>query len=249
MGHEHVQRYGSDDAAFRAMRDRFPGPSSFLLDTFDTVKSGLPTAFGLVADDPTRGDTVRFDSGDKEAQYAAAIALAAALGVQPRLILEDGFTAAMTRRFETLRRDAAVPPTDQLYGYGGTIVRAEGDPLTRDRVAAVYKLTQTGPTPTMKFGDAPGAGKESIPGLPRLCRPLRPDPARPPGLVIQEGEPVPEGFVPITETGSEATADATISPDGPPPPDTHPRPEYSAQTWALVSDLTAVRKRHIAGVL
>lgn len=240
MGHEHVQRYGSDEAAFRAMRDRFPGPSSFLLDTFDTVASGLPTAFRLVAEDPTRGDTVRFDSGDKEAQYATALRLAATLGVRPRLILEDGFNAAMTRRFEDLRRDAGLPAGDQLYGYGGAIVRAEGDPLTRDRVAAVYKLTQSGPTPTMKFGDAPGAGKESIPGRPRLCRPVIPDPSRPPGLVIQEGEAVPSGYVPVTEAAT---------PDAPPPPDTHPRPEYSAQTRALVADLTAARQRHIAGVL
>ena len=48
MGHEHVQRYGADEPAFRAMRERRPGRSSYLLDTYDTIRSGIPAAFKLI---------------------------------------------------------------------------------------------------------------------------------------------------------------------------------------------------------
>src|SRR5262249_29003641 len=69
MGHEHVQRYGTDDAAFRAMAERRPQRSSFLLDTFDTMRSGIPAALALIAERPGEGDSIRYDSGDKRAQY------------------------------------------------------------------------------------------------------------------------------------------------------------------------------------
>ena len=54
MGHEHVQRFFSDEAAFRAMKERRPQRSSFLLDTFDTLQSGLPAALEIMAEDPAR---------------------------------------------------------------------------------------------------------------------------------------------------------------------------------------------------
>lgn len=196
MGHEHVQRFGSDASAFRAMRDRFPGPTSFLLDTFSTIDSGLPEAFALIAEDPSRRDFVRFDSGDKRTQFIYAVMKARGMGIQPRFILEDSFNQEMTEEFESLRKMLEVPAEDVLYGYGGYIVKAPNDPLTRDRVAAVYKLTQSGPNPTMKFGDEPGAGKESIPGRPVLYRPRlgSAEYQGPTGIVAQEGEEMPRDF-------------------------------------------------------
>ncbi len=196
MGHEHVQRFGSDAAAFRAMRDRFPGPTSFLLDTFSTIDSGLPEAFALIAEDPSRRDFVRFDSGDKRTQFIYAVMKARGMGIKPRFILEDSFNQEMTEEFESLRKMLDVPAEDVLYGYGAYIVKAPNDPLTRDRVAAVYKLTQSGPNPTMKFGDEPGAGKESIPGQPVLYRPRlgSAEYRGPTGIIAQEGEEMSRDF-------------------------------------------------------
>lgn len=198
MGHEHVQRYGSDDAAFRAMVERRPNRSSFLLDTFDTIKSGIPTAYALIAERPHERDSIRYDSGDKEAQYRFAIALAKERGLRPVQILEDGFDVEQTRRFEQLREEVGWRPEDQVYGYGGFLVaQTAGTPLTRDRVSAVYKLTQTGHRPCMKFGDEAGGGKESVPGKPVLWR-RRAGASGPFGVVAQEGEPVPEGYERLT---------------------------------------------------
>jgi nicotinate phosphoribosyltransferase len=166
MGHEHVQRYGSDEAAFRAMKERRAQRSSFLLDTFDTLRSGLPTALDIIAEDPGAHDSIRYDSGDKEAQYLAAVELSRARGLRPVHILEDGFDAEQLARFEALRERTGVRPDEQFYGFGGWLVAGGG--LTRDRVAAVYKLSQTGKRATMKFSNDPG--KRSIPGVPVVWR-------------------------------------------------------------------------------
>jgi nicotinate phosphoribosyltransferase len=251
MGHEHVQRFGSDASAFRAMRDRQPGATSFLLDTFSTIYSGLPTAFDLIAEEPSRRDTVRFDSGDKETQFLIACSMARNRGINPRFILEDGFTAEMTRTFEALRLTQNLPPEDVLYGFGGYIVKAPGDPLTRDRVAAVWKVTQSGPNATMKFGDEAGSGKESIPGKPVLFRVYNQGWS---GLVAQEGEfddhingeiehislyhPDYAGSRRLQFAPVEALAFARKQGN---------RPAYSPQTQALVADLTAARQRALKG--
>ncbi len=198
MGHEHIQRYGSDEAAFRAMVERRYQRSSFLLDTFDTITSGIPTAYRIIAERKGQSDSIRYDSGDKEAQYRFAAAEAQRLGIRPVQILEDGFDAEQTRRFEVLRKEVGWTPEEQVYGYGGYIVaQTSGSPLTRDRVSAVYKLTQTGQRATMKFGNESGSGKQSVPGKPVLFR-RSAGASGPFGIVGQEGEAVPEGYVLLT---------------------------------------------------
>jgi nicotinic acid phosphoribosyltransferase len=198
MGHEHIQRYGSDETAFRAMVERRFQRSSFLLDTFDTISSGIPTAYRIIAERGGQGDSIRYDSGDKEVQYRFAASEAKGLGIRPVQILEDGFDAAQTRRFEVLRKEVGWKPEEQVYGYGGYIVaQTSGSPLTRDRVSAVYKLTQTGHQPTMKFGNESGSGKQSVPGRPVLFR-RSAGASGPFGIVGQEGEAVPQGYALLT---------------------------------------------------
>lgn len=209
MGHEHVQRYGSDPAAFRAMVERRPGRASFLLDTFDTIRSGLPTALSILRERPGVGDSIRYDSGDKQAQYRHACQLARDLGLEPVHVLEDGFTADLTREFESMRREEGVAPRHQIYGYGGYLIaKPSGSVYQRDRVAAVWKLTESGSRPTMKFGDEPGGGKESIPGRPVVFR-RNPGESGPFGIIGQQDEAPPKGYYLLTGspagTGTEPT--------------------------------------------
>jgi nicotinate phosphoribosyltransferase len=230
MGHEHVQRYGSDDAAFRAMTERRPQRSSFLLDTFDTMGSGIPAAFALIQERPGEKDSIRYDSGDKEAQYLFAAARAKELGIRPVQILEDGFDAAMTRRFEVLRAQVGWKPEEQVYGYGGYLVaQPMSSPLTRDKVAAVYKLTQTGHRPTMKFANEAGSGKQSVPGRPVLFR--RRAGAGAAGIIGQEGERPPDGYFLLTGAALEPAASLAKIAGG--------TVELSGATQALVAELKA----------
>ncbi|WP_163995164.1 nicotinate phosphoribosyltransferase [Pyxidicoccus caerfyrddinensis] len=235
MGHEHVQRYGSDDAAFRAMRERRPGRSSYLLDTFDTLTSGIPAAFQLIREDPSAQDSIRFDSGNKKLQYLYAVTRARDVGIRPVNILEDGLDAQATREFEDLRRQVGWEPSAQFYGYGGHIVARTMDcPLTRDRVAAIYKLSSTGRTPVMKFGNELAEGKQSIPGTPVLFR--RRHGSGPIGLVGQEGEPAPEGYFPLMDSTAEAPSLVGAQESA-----TDARIGYTQATKELVDELT---RRH-----
>jgi len=237
MGHEHVQRFGSDEEAFRAMRDRRPTRSSFLLDTFDTLRSGMPAAFRLMAERPNAGDSVRYDSGDKEAQVRECVRRGKELGLAPVHILEDSFDVELTERFEKLRRELGVDEKHQFYGYGGFLIAStSGRSLTRDKVAAVYKLSMSGPRASMKFGDEKGAGKESLPGVPLVARRVRGD--GPVGLVVQDGEALPDGYVAGESLSGSALTAARDVPDAMFAP--------SPATAALVSVCRVARERVVA---
>ena len=109
------------------------------------------------------------------------------------MILEDGWDLGLTKRFEALREEVGWKPEEQFYGYGGHLVAATAPgTLTRDRVAAVWKLSQTGNTPTMKLADDANRGKESVPGRPVLWRRMQGD--GPTGIIGQEGEAVPARY-------------------------------------------------------
>lgn len=195
MGHEHVSRYGSDEAAFRAMKERRPHRSSYLPDTYDFFLCGLPAAFRVMQEDPDRQDSIRYDSGNKPAQFIYTASQAKYLNLRPRHVIEDGLDLEQTWKFETLREQIEVAPEDVFYGYGGFIVASPAwSSLTRDRVQAVWKLSQTGTRATMKFSSDPG--KESLPGRPVVWR--RTSGRGPIGIIGQEGEAPPEGYVELT---------------------------------------------------
>jgi len=247
MGHEHVMRYGNDEAAFRAMRDRRPYRSSYLLDTFDTFLSGIPAAFRVMAENPRLGDSIRYDSGNKEAQYLFAEARAREMGLEPVHILEDAFTLEQTVHFEALRKQLGVPATRQFYGYGGALVAkpAFGD-LHRDKVAAVYKLSQTGPKAVMKFGNEANGAKMSIPGRPVVWRRIGAPGDEPPGIIAQEGEKIERGGysrdwvfdIPISLNGiGERLAAARAATE---------RPVWSPETQGLREDLKKEARKSYA---
>jgi len=201
MGHEHVQRWGNDLDAFRAMRDMRPGVPSYLPDTFDTVRSGIPAAIRVMREQEHTA-SIRYDSGDKYAQYMYAHGVFSQAGLKPIHIMEDGFNLEMTRKCEHLRDFTGVAPERQLYGYGGYIVsKPMTNPLTRDRVSAVYKLTATAGEPRMKFADDSGLGKVSVPGDPVVWR-YTLSQGGPVGVIAQAGEDVPENYVVLSDPES-----------------------------------------------
>ncbi len=206
MGHEHVQRYGNDRDAYMAMHERAPYPCSFLLDTFDTLASGIPEAFRIIQENPERKHSIRYDSGDKLCQYIYAATKARGMGIAPTHILMDGMGLEDAKTFEDMREKLEVPAENQLYGFGSHIVGHQTErSLSRNTVAAVWKVSQTGDHPTMKFADEPGGGKESIPGRPVVFRNMRVEKNTangPIGLIAQEGEVCPTGYVQLT--GSES---------------------------------------------
>src|SRR5690606_3190672 len=103
MGHEHVQRWGADLPAFQAMRDMRSSPPSYLLDTFDTMGSGIGAAVEVMRQ-RAHDCSIRYDSGNKFLQYLHACELLGDAGLEPAHVLEDGLDAAATAHFEALRQ-------------------------------------------------------------------------------------------------------------------------------------------------
>lgn len=243
MGHEHVQRWGDDLAAFRAMRDTRLGAPSYLLDTFDTIGSGIPNAIRVMRE-REHACSIRYDSGDIFAQYMYAHGEFRQAGLSPTHILEDGLDADATRKFESLREFTGLAPEQQLYGYGGHLVaRPARNPLTRDRVAAVYKLCESSTEARMKFGNESGLGKRSVPGSPVAWRRVRGQ--GPLSIIGQSGETPPEDFI-VLNANPEARAilDLVKTEQGLEDPEAQTPYLLSPQTQALERELEAKKAKH-----
>ena len=170
-GHEHQERHGRDVDGFRAVRDQRPEPPSYLFDTYDPMNEGIPSAIKVIAEDPKRPCSMRFDSGDQESQLARILRLLKGVkGAQmPMFLFMDGYNASRVREMEefcTKTLSVPVEASRRHYGLGSYLVSSSENRYTRDCVAMVYKLCQSGSKPVKKYSGTPG--KESLAGDPQL---------------------------------------------------------------------------------
>tara|TARA_Y100000310_G_scaffold112146_1_gene110640 strand:+ start:839 stop:2290 length:1452 start_codon:yes stop_codon:yes gene_type:complete len=191
MGHEHIMRFMGDREAFAAAIDRCGKNVAFLVDTYDTLRSGIPTAFELMAERGFNG-AIRFDSGNILKQVRFAVDMANMMGLQPTLILMDGITSNKIVKFEKLREELEWPAERWVYGLGGYLVNGNLK-IRRDVDQAVYKLCESDGVPTMKFADAPNSSKASMPGDPMVAG------AGYARYIVQADEPLPASWKLVTD--------------------------------------------------
>jgi nicotinate phosphoribosyltransferase len=243
-GHEHTQRWGSDPEAFAAVRDSHPEEVTFLLDTYSTRHSGLPAALAAMADTPGRICSVRFDSeSTMEGDYLLGIHAMRERGITAPLNLGGGFTLEKTVRFEQLRAFLKWPAEYQRYMYGQYLVQPHVPLPTRGETGAVYKLSQTGGRPSMKFSDS--SEKSSIPGKPVVFRLHMPGASlnhgQPMTVIGQQGEAPPEGYVLLTgQSECRPIANSSVARLG------TEGAELSEQTQGLVNALIDQRAEWVA---
>lgn len=209
-GHEHQGRWGSDIDSYRAARD-MGGNTTFLLDTYDTTLSGIPSAQRamLEASDrfprgkglSTRPDHEPTMVGD----WYAIDAMYQSNGLTDAVIrLSGGFDVEKTRQFETMRKQMGRPEGYNRYLYGQFLVQPHTALPNRGDVGAVYKLSQTGHRATMKFSNSDA--KKSSPGRPVIWRLEAPEGAGrehlPLSYIAQEGEKPPHGYYVLDQNHS-----------------------------------------------
>jgi nicotinate phosphoribosyltransferase len=169
MAHSYVCAFPSEVEAFRAFARACPEKPVFLIDTVNTIHSGLPAALAVAGELRAAGRSVagvRIDSGDLS-KIAPAVREGLDRAGFPEVMifasgdLDDEKIAAL----ETGRA-----PIDG-YGVGGHLVTAHGDPA----LTAVYKLaameegSATGRLlARMKWTDDPG--KATLPGVKQAWR-------------------------------------------------------------------------------
>lgn len=182
MAHSYIEAFPDEESAFRAFARAHPGPVTFLVDTYDTVR-GVRTAARVLRDiGRGPGCAVRLDSGDLgELSRRARHVLDAAGLSEVRIVASGGLDEY---RVDDLVRSGA--PID-VYAVGTRVGTSADAPY----LDSAYKLVEYDGRPVMKLSSA----KVTAPGRKQVHRrPGRPD------LVALCDEPGPPGSEPLLRT-------------------------------------------------
>lgn len=157
MAHSYIEAFPSEAAAFRAFAEDFPGRTTFLVDTYDTL-AGVRKAIELIRDRRLGGSlAVRLDSGDLAILARRARAALDQAGLpQVRIVASGGL--------DEYGIDELVSVGAPIDAFGvGTRMGVSADEPYLD---TVYKLVQLGDRPIMKLS----AGKVTAPGPKQVYR-------------------------------------------------------------------------------
>ncbi len=167
MAHSFVLSHRSEHEAFRAYARAFPEGTVLLVDTIDTIRSGVPNAIAVAREMEARGDrlrAVRIDSGDLGAIAERSRELLDAAGLAGVKIIASGDLDE--DRIRALRERRA--PID-VFGVGTKLVTGQGD----GGLSCIYKLVAIEGRggrmePRKKRSDDPG--KATLPGMKQVYR-------------------------------------------------------------------------------
>jgi nicotinate phosphoribosyltransferase len=165
--HAWVQAFDSELAAFRAYADAFPDACTLLLDTYDTLRSGLPNAITVARELAAGGHRlrgVRLDSGDLAylSRHVRA-ALDEAGFPDARIVASNDLDEDV---IESVRREGGRVDT---YGVGTRLVT--GNPAAA--LGGVYKLVDLDGQARMKL--TADRAKAVVPGRKRVWRAVSED--------------------------------------------------------------------------
>ena len=187
--HAWVEAFPSELDAFRAYADTFPDASVLLLDTYDTLASGLPNAIRVARELAERGrklQGVRLDSGDL-AYLSCRVreALDAAGFPDVRIVASNDLDEFVID--SVIREGGRV----DVYGVGTRLVTGGG--AGGGALGGVYKLVQLGEVPKMKL--TADRAKATVPGRKRVWRAVGRDGRAAMDVVALDGERVTAGMV------------------------------------------------------
>ncbi|MCF7928208.1 MAG: nicotinate phosphoribosyltransferase [Spirochaetales bacterium] len=188
MAHSWVMAFDSDEDAFQAYSDIYPDGSIFLIDTYDTLGSGIEGAIAIGRQMKKKGKNfgVRLDSGDL--QY---------LSKQIRRRLDE---AGLKDAFITASNELNEEIVYQLYSNGAPIdVWGVGTDLVTggsdSSLTGVYKMAAKAengkPVPTIKVSNNPE--KTTNPGIKQVYRFFDADDTPLADLMTLEDEVPPKG--------------------------------------------------------
>lgn len=136
MAHSWIMRFGSEEVAFRKYAEIYPDNCTFLVDTYDVLKSGVPNAIKIFREMkekniPLTSYGIRLDSGDL-----------AYLSKEARKMLDEaGFTDAKIVVSNSLDEHTISSLLQQgacidSFGVGERLITAKSDPV----FGGVYKI-------------------------------------------------------------------------------------------------------------
>jgi nicotinate phosphoribosyltransferase len=165
MAHSWVMSFDSEEDAFNAYACMYPEKSIFLIDTYDTLNSGIRNAIKVGKKLKFQGNKfgVRLDSGDIQYLSTEVRRLLDAAGLDKAFITVSNDLDEVI--IETLVKDGA--PVNS-WGVGTRLVTGGNDAA----FTGVYKMAalkkKSGIFPVMKFSDNPE--KTTNPGVKQVWR-------------------------------------------------------------------------------
>ncbi|HEY5973131.1 MAG TPA: nicotinate phosphoribosyltransferase, partial [Geobacteraceae bacterium] len=167
--HSWIMAFPDELTAFRKYAEVFPDSTILLVDTYDTLQSGLPNAITVARELRTRGHElvgIRIDSGDLAYLSREARRLLDEAGFpQARIVASNELDEQV---IESIRSEGG---RVDIYGVGTRLATCAGE--GGGALGGVYKLVRIGNTPRLKVTS--DLAKATIPDRKRLWRASYPD--------------------------------------------------------------------------
>ncbi len=167
MAHSWVQTFESELEAFRSFTTQYPENAVLLVDTYDTMNTGIPNAIKVAKELEAKGGKlvgIRLDSGDLAYLSRMARRKLDEAGLNyVKIMVSNQLDEYVIR---SLQEQHA--PVDG-FGVGTALVTGKGD----GSLDGVYKLSQIAGNPTMKLSD--NISKMTLPGIKNLIRYKNPE--------------------------------------------------------------------------
>lgn len=162
MAHAWVQAFDSELEAFRAYAKVYPDRCTLLVDTYDTLKSGLPNAIKVAKELESEGHrlhAIRLDSGD-----LAALSVAARQLLDKNKLQYVKIAASNDLDEKLIHSLIAQGAQIDVFGVGTNLVTAKDCPA----LGGVYKLAAIDGKPRVKISE--NIFKVNLPGFKKLLR-------------------------------------------------------------------------------
>ncbi|HBA89482.1 MAG TPA: nicotinate phosphoribosyltransferase [Geobacter sp.] len=167
--HSWIMAFPDELTAFRCYADSFPDSSVLLIDTYDTLKSGLPNALMVARELKEKGHQlvgVRIDSGDLaylSRQVRAAFDAAGLPGV--KILASNELDEYV---IDSIRKEGGKV---DIYGVGTRLATCAGE--GGGALGGVYKLVRIGDEPKLKVTS--DVSKATLPDRKKVLRAVAPD--------------------------------------------------------------------------
>ncbi|MGM0667193.1 MAG: nicotinate phosphoribosyltransferase [Bacteroidota bacterium] len=162
MAHSWIQTFEKEIDAFREYARLYPDSTILLVDTYDTLKHGVPNAITVAKEmekDDHRLTGIRLDSGDLAYMSKNARKMLNEAGLDyVKIVVSNQLDEYLIKSL--LDQDA---PVDS-FGVGTSLVTGMGE----GALDGVYKLTHVDDRPSMKVSE--NIAKTTLPGLKKIYR-------------------------------------------------------------------------------
>ena len=187
--HSWIQAFPDELTAFRAYAKAFPGATVLLVDTYDTLESGLPHAITVAREMRERGHElrgIRIDSGDLAylSREARRMLDEAGFG-KVRIVASNDLDEHV---IESVRSEGGQV---DIYGVGTKLATCSGPGGAA--LGGVYKLVEVDGIPKLKVTS--DMAKATLPGKKRVLRATGPDGSFIQDVICLEGDDVQPGEI------------------------------------------------------